>query len=304
MANQEVYDVVIVGGSYAGLAAALSLGRSRRKTLVIDSGNPCNQTTPFSHNFLTRDGERPGEIALKGKKDVLEYPGISFLEGRAVRAEKNKFGFKLYTEEDEEFSAKKLLFTTGIIDILPEIEGFSACWGISVLHCPYCHGYEFSDAKTGVLGNGEKGYEQVKLISHWSGEITLYTNGKSTLSQDHEALLKNNNIRIEEKEIAAFEHVEGRIQDVVFKDNTKQGLKALYTSPEIRQKSDIPESLGCNLTDHGRLEVDLFQKTNVAGVYAAGDNSSLGRAVIQAVSAGSLAGIAINKELISEELVH
>lgn len=304
MAKTEIYDVIVIGGSYAGLAGALSLGRSLRKTLVIDAGNPCNSHTPFSHNFLTRDGETPANLSSIGREDVLKYPTVSCLEGEAAKAEKIESGFKITTANNEEFTSKKLLFTTGIVDIMPDVEGFAACWGVSVLHCPYCHGYEFKGAKTGVFGNGEKGYEQVKLISHWSGEITLYTNGKSTLSKDHTALLQNNNIRIEEKEIAAFEHVEGNIQNVIFKDNTKQNLKALYASPEIKQKSELPMELGCTLTDHGRIDVDLFQKTEVPGVYAAGDNASLGRAVSVAVSAGSLAGIAINKELISEELVH
>lgn len=304
MAKNEVYDVIIVGGSYAGLAGALSLGRSLRKVLVIDGGNPCNSHTPFSHNFLSRDGETPANLSSLGRQDVMKYPTVSFLKGEAVKAEITNLGFEIITSNEDKFSAKKLLFTTGIVDIMPKVEGFEACWGVSVLHCPYCHGYEFKGAKTGVFGNGEKGYEQVKLISHWAGEITLYTNGPSTLSKDHTALLQNNNIKIEQKEIAAFEHVEGNIQNVIFKDNTKQALKALYASPEIKQKCALPEKLGCAFTEHGRIEVDLFQKTTVPGVYAAGDNASMGRAVSVAVSAGSLAGIAINKELISEELVH
>lgn len=304
MEKIKSYEVIIIGGSYAGLSAALSLGRAFRKVLIIDSGKPCNRYTPFSHNFLTGDGETPAGLFAKAKKDVLDYPSIEFLEAEAVGVTKSEEIFTVETNKKKSFTAKKLIFATGIKDIFPDMEGFANCWGVSILHCPYCHGYEFKDAKTGVLGNGEEGYEQVKLISHWAQEIILFTNGKSTLTYDHTKLLENNNICIEEKEIAWFEHVDGYIQNIVFKDNSKQSLKALYAKPEIKQQTDLPKSLGCNYTDHGRIDVDLFQKTNVPGVYAVGDNSSMGRSVSVAVAAGSIAGTILNKELISEELIH
>lgn len=304
MEKKDIFDVIIIGGSYAGLSAALSLGRAFRKVLIIDSGTPCNQYTPFSHNFLTRDGERPGELTAKGKKDVLDYPGIEILDGEATAVVKEEESFTVSTGANKSYTAKKLIFATGVKDVFPPVKGFAECWGVSILHCPYCHGYEFKGAKTGVLGNGEEGYEQVKLISHWAEELTLYTNGKSTLSYDHTKLLENNNIKIEEKEISWFEHVDGYIQNVVFKDNTKQGLKALYAKPEIEQQTYLPKDLGCNYTDKDRVDVDIFQKTSVPGVYAAGDNSSLGRSVAVAVAAGSVAGTILNKELISEELNH
>ncbi len=301
MTKIEHYDVIIIGGSYAGLSAAMSLGRALRKVLIIDSGNPCNKQTPHAHNFITRDGESPSEISSKAKEEVMKYPSATFRKGRVTAVTKPDDHYNVQTEANGVFSGKKLIFATGILDIIPDMAGFAECWGISILHCAYCHGYEFKGQKTGVFGNGETGYEQSKFISNWTRDLVLYTNGKSTLTKEQAANLKKNKIKIVEKEIQGFEHDNGQIDHIVFKDSSKKALKALYASPEVKQQSELPKELGCDFTDHGRIEVDLFQKTNVPGIYAAGDNSSMGRAVSVAVSAGSVAGMMLNKELTSEE---
>lgn len=301
MAKMESFDVIIIGGSYAGLAAAMSLGRALREVLIIDSGDPCNKQTPHSHNYLTRDGESPADLSAKARKEVKAYPTIKFHKGRATAITKPEEYFNVQTEENGMFSAGKLIFATGLLDIMPDIKGFAECWGISVLHCPYCHGYEFKSEATGVLGNGEMGYKQAKFISHWTRDLKLYTNGKSTLTEEHMEKLENNGIHVVEKEILELENKNGQIQNIVFTDGEKQSLKALYASPEVKQKSILPQELGCKFTDHGRIEVDLFQQTTVPGVYAAGDNASMGRAISVAVSAGSLAGMMLNKEMVGEE---
>lgn len=293
--------MIIIGGSYAGLAAAMSLGRALRKVLIIDSGDPCNKQTPHSHNFLTRDGESPAELSAKAKKEVMEYPTIKFHKGRATAITKPEDYFNIQTEENGMFSAGKLIFATGVLDIIPDIAGFAECWGRSVLHCPYCHGYEFKGEVTGVLGNGEAGYKQAKFISHWTQDLTLYTNGESTLTKDHMEKLEEKGIQVVEKEIQELAHKNGQIQNIIFTDGEKQPLKALYANPDVKQKSFLPQELGCEMTDHGRIDVDLFQKTSVPGVYAAGDNSSMGRSISVAVAAGSLAGMMLNKEMVGEE---
>lgn len=301
MTKIENFDVIIIGGSYAGLSAALSLGRALRKVLVLDNGNPCNKQTPHSHNFLTRDGETPAQIADKGRKEVLKYPSVTFENGRVVAVSKINDHFKVQTEEKALFSAKKIIFATGLIDIIPEIAGFAECWGISILHCPYCHGFENKNLPTGVFANGQAGYDQAKFLSNWTKELVLYTDGRSTLTEEQAANLDRRNIPIVEKEIEGFEHSSGKISNIVFKDGSKQTLKVLYATPEVKQQSELPCELGCEFTEHGRIEVDIFQKTTVEGIYAAGDNSSMGRAVPVAVAAGSVAGVMLNKELIEEE---
>lgn len=301
MTKIENFDVVIIGGSYAGLSAALSLGRALRKIIVIDSGNPCNEQTPHSHNFLTRDGETPAQLSKKAREEVLKYPSVTFRKDRVVAVTGNNGNFKVQTEEKAMFSASKIIFATGVIDIIPEIAGFAECWGITILHCPYCHGFENKNLPTGVFANGQAGYDQAKFISNWTKDLVLYTDGKSTLTEEQAAGLKRRNIPVVEKKIEGFEHSSGKISAIVYKDGSKQALKVLYASPEVKQHSEIPRELGCEFSDHGRIEVDLFQKTTVDGIYAAGDNSSMGRAVAVAVSAGSVAGALLNKELIEEE---
>lgn len=301
MTKIDHFDAIIIGGSYAGLSAAMSLGRALRKVLIIDSGNPGNKQTPHSHNFLTRDGESPVEITLKARKEVRKYRGIKFVEGRVSAVTKPDEFYNIQTSENNIFSGKKIIFATGVLDIMPDIAGFAECWGKSILHCPYCHGYEFKNETTGVLGNGDAGFDQSKFISNWTKDLVLFTNGAATLNEEQREGLERNKIEIVEKKIEGFEHRNGQIKNVIFEDQTRRPLKALYAAPAIKQQTELPEELGCEFTDHGRIKVDLFQKTNIDGIYAAGDNSSLGRAIAIAVSAGSVAGVMLNKELIEEE---
>lgn len=303
MPDNNKYDVIIIGGSYAGFSAAMALGRSLRKVLIIDSGKPCNQQTPYSHNFITHDGKKPLDINTKAKKQVLKYPSISFLNEKAIKALKTETDFEIETEKEGTFTARKLLFTTGLKDIFPEINGFAECWGISILHCPYCHGYEVKNEKTGIIANGTIGYEFIKMISNWTKDLTVFTNGKTTLTEEQTAILKKNNVTVVENEIDYFLHNEGKIINIVFKNGTKIAVKALYAKPPFEQHSLLPQELGCEITEQGLIKVDTFQKTTIAGIYAAGDNSTLVRSLAQAVSSGSVAGALINKELIDEDFV-
>ena len=182
MIEQEHFEVIIVGGSYSGLSAAMSLGRSLRQVLVIDSGLPCNRQTPHSHNFITHDGEKPAVISAKAKLQVDLYKTVQFYNGVAISAIKTENGFEIKTESGLSFTSRKVLFATGVKDLLPEIKGFAECWGISVLHCPYCHGYEVKEERTAIIANGEMGFDFAKLISNWTKDLRLCTNGKSTLT--------------------------------------------------------------------------------------------------------------------------
>ena len=184
MKDLKDFDVIIVGGSYSGLAAGMALGRSLRRVLIIDSGKPCNRQTPHSHNFITQDGKTPKEIATLAKQQVEKYETVTFFNGLATNGVKTKEGFEIQTASGETFFAKKIIFATGIKDIMADIEGYADCWGISVLHCPYCHGYEVRNEITGILGNGEYGFEFSGLISNWTKKLTLFTNGKSTLTTE------------------------------------------------------------------------------------------------------------------------
>lgn len=301
MAYQNDFDVIIVGGSYSGLAAAMALGRALKQVLIIDGGSPCNKQTPYSHNFLTHDGQTPAAIAAQGKQQVRLYDTITFFNGPATGGKTTANGFEIGVASDENFYARKLVFATGIRDATPDIEGFAACWGISVLHCPYCHGYEVRNEKTGVLGNGAVGYEMAKLISNWTSSLALFTNGVSILTTEQTAQLEKHQIAIVEKPVKELEHSNGFVQNIIFDDESRYSLKALYAPQPFHQHSPIPESLGCSLTDDGYITVDLLQETTVKGIFACGDNASRTRTVANAVATGTTAGIAASKQLIFEQ---
>lgn len=302
MKDEIFYDAIIIGGSYAGLAAAMSLGRALRRVLVIDSGQPCNRFTPHSHNFLTQDGKVPAEIAALGKEQVAQYKTVQFHEGLAVFGKQNATGFEIKTQAGETFKAKKLIFATGLKDLLPEIDGFADCWGKSVIHCPYCHGYEVRNEKTAMLANGEQAMHYAQLLRNWTKDLTLFTNGKANLSEEQKTRLQQNNIELIETEILSLEQVDGQLHTIVFKDHSRLPVKALYHRPDFEQHCKIPQALGCELTEQGLLKTDTFQRTTVPGVYACGDNASM-RAVAMAVGTGMATGAFVNNDLCGEEFI-
>lgn len=297
------YDIIIVGGSYAGLAAGMALGRALRKVLIIDSGNPCNKQTPHSHNFLTNDGKTPKEITNLAKRQVRAYDSVEFLDALVTSGKKTENGFEVQVQTGERYSTKKIVFATGIKDSMPDIPGFAECWGISVIHCPYCHGYEVRYQKTGILANGDVGFELAALISNWTKDLILYTNGKSTLSELQMKKLQNHSIYVIETEIERLEHQNGYIRSIVFSDGNKADITALYARLPFEQQSMIPESLGAELTADGYVKVDAAQKTTIDGVYACGDNATRMRTIANAVSMGTTTGLMLNKELIGEDFL-
>jgi len=297
---KKEFEVIIIGGSYAGLSAAMALGRSLRQVLVLDSGQPCNRFTPHSHNFITHDGATPAEIARQARQQVERYDTVHFHVGLAAEGRKTEAGFEVKTQAGEMFFGKKLVFATGLRDVLPDLPGLFECWGKTALHCPYCHGYEFRKLPTAVLGNGDYGYDFSKLISQWTDDLTLLTNGKSTLSEEQAAKLQKHGIRIVETEISYFEQEKSELKAVVFKNKASLPLRAMYLRPNAVQHCDIPAQLGCELTEMGTLKVDMMQKTNVPGVFACGDNMTMGRAVAAAVATGMLAGAVANMMLVED----
>lgn len=293
------FDVIIIGGSYAGLSAGMSLGRSLRKVLIIDGGKPCNSHTPYSHNFLTHDGKTPKEISDLAKEQVSKYKTVRFHEGLVNRMARNPENFEVHTASGDLFSAKKIILASGVKDSLPDIPGFAECWGISVIHCPYCHGYEVHGKTTGIMSNGELGFEFSKIVYNLTKDLKLFTNGSSTLNEEQTEIFGRNKIGITETEIERIEHENGQIRKVILKDGEEVPLDALYAKIPFEQNVNT-EDLGLELTEHGYIKIDHFHKTNVEGVFACGDNTTMMRAVANAVAQGNLTGALVNKELADE----
>lgn len=300
MKDTNTYDVIIIGGSYSGLAAAMALGRALRKVLIIDSGKPCNRQTPHSHNFLTQDGATPAQIRQIALEQVRAYDTVQICEDLVVSGIRGHQQFLLQTASGKTYSGKKLLFASGINDLMPEIMGFSECWGISVLHCPYCHGYEVRGRASGVLGNGDTGFDMAKLIAHWSGQLSLFTNGPAEFSDAQRKLLAAHQIRIDERKIKNFRQSKGMLQAIVFADDSATELDVLYTRLPFRQNCTVAVQLGCTLSEEGYIEIDAQFRTKIPGVFAAGDSVTKMRTVANAVAMGTTAGMMINKELIDE----
>lgn len=294
------YEVIIIGGSFAGLSAAMALGRSLRNVLVIDAGSPCNQQTPHSHNFLTQDGETPANIHQIAFEQVSQYKTVDFLEDFATEALKTNDGFRVRTKNEQVIFAKKLIISSGIKDQLPNIDGFASSWGISVIHCPYCHGYEFKNEATGILANGEEAMHYAKLVSQLTSQLSIFTNGPALFTEEQATLLTQKGIAVIETPIRKINHHNGYLNSIVFTDGNEYKLKALYARLPFEQHSTIPEQLGCKFSKNGFIELSPMQETSVEGVFACGDNSNPMRSVANAVYTGNFAGASVNSKLAEE----
>ena len=298
---KEKYDVVIIGGSYAGMSAAMALGRSRRKTLVVDAGDPCNKSTPDSHNFLTQDGVAPLKISTIGKEQVLAYPTVHWYHGGAYDLMGEKDAFEIAIDGRETVLSRRVILAGGIKDMLPGIPGFKECWGKTIIHCPYCHGYEFIDQKTGILVAPKQAFEMVKLISNWTNDLKLFLIGNEPLEAAHLDAILDHGVQVFSPPIVKAVHDEGTIKHVILEDGSTEHLDALYAKLPFEQKVSFIKTTGCTIQDSGHIEADMFGKTSVEGIYAVGDCAHLMRSVATAVYTGNIAGAMLNKELIDED---
>lgn len=295
-------EVIIIGGSYAGLSAAMALGRSLRSVRIIDNGKPCNRFTPFSHNFLLGDGVPPAQLREEARRQVAAYSTITWTNSTVTSVTGVNGNFIVNTHEGN-FAAGKILFATGVYDELSKPEGLEACWGKSVLHCPYCHGYEVKGRLTGILASGPAAFEMSRLLSQWTTNLILLTDGGPEPDAEQERLIRKHGIGIIHDKVIRLHHDNGRLHGVEFANGQVLPLEVMYTHAPKRQHCPAPEQLGCQLDDTGMLVVNDFQETTVKGVYAAGDNCNLMRSVSLAVSAGSRAGALINRALVEESFI-
>jgi thioredoxin reductase len=298
--EQQIWDAIIIGGSYSGLAAALALGRSQRTTLILDGGKPCNRQTPHSQNFLTQDGKTPAAIASLAKEQVLCYPGVSFREANALSAAHSGDGFEVTTDSGDHYRGRKLILATGITDVFPDIAGIGECWGISVIHCPYCHGYEHRSQVAGILAKGPVALHLAPLVHNLNPNLSVLSNGPSELDEEQRNRLQRNGVSLIEQEIASIDHQNGYLRKLIFRDGSELELEVLYAALTFIQPGNIAGDLGCTIDEHGYIAVNEFYETNIAGVYACGDNTSLMRSLSKSVFSGSVAGASANRALAEE----
>lgn len=286
------YDVAVVGGSFAGLSAALQLSLGRRRVVVIDAGLARNRFTGVTHGMLGHDGRSPAEIRRLGREQLLAYPTSSMVEDTVASASGANDDFRLALSGGGEITARRIILAVGVTDTLPDIDGLVAGWGTSVIHCPYCHGYEYRDQRLGVLASMPMSVHQATLVRDWSDNVTLFANGVD-LSDDDRAALDRRGVRIVEPPVASVAHRDGHLEAVCLADGSSVPLDALFVAPKTAPTGTLHVDLGCRVADGPMgpyIEVDDRRATSVPGVCAAGDAARVMAAAALAASDGTMAG--------------
>ena len=296
------FDVIVVGGGPAGLSAALILGRSRRRVLVCDSGRPRNAASRALHGFLSRDGIDPGELLSIAREQLRQYETVEVRTTKVVEANRSRDGFELNLDGGGKVSSRKLLMATGVVDELPALAGLEDLYGRSVFHCPYCDGWELRDQPLAVYGRGESGSGLALELKLWSDNVVLCTDGPSELTAEQLDRLAQHNISVHEEPIENLLGTNGILEHVLFKNGDRIARRAMFFSTGWRQHSDLAMQLGCTFTEDGCVATGDYETTHVSGLYVAGDASHMVQFVIVAAAEGAQAAVAINKELMKEDL--
>ena len=312
MTTTQAYEVIVIGGSFAGLSAAMQLARARRRVCVVDAGQPRNRFAAASHGFFGQDGEPPLAMIEQARRKLAAYPTVVLVQGKAVsatpqhRAGSPENGFEVVLADGATLEAHKLVLAFGVQDGLPEIAGLRERWGASVLHCPYCHGYEFAGQRLGVLYHAPSSAMHAQLIAEW-GPTTLFLNGDTTLESAERERLVAMGIAIEPAPIAALEGpgqvLQGvRLQATGSGDARVVPLDALYVATTTRPASPLAEQLGCAFDDGPMgpcIRTDANTRmTTVPGVYAAGDLTLMRHNATLASAEGVLAGVGAHHALV------
>lgn len=301
------YDAVVVGAGAAGLSAALMLGRSRRRVLVLDGGEPRNAPAEGVHYFFTRDGTPPEELLRIGREQLEPYPGVELRRARATGASGSDGDFEVELEDGTVVGARKVLLATGVHDELPERPGFRELWGRGIYHCPYCHGWEARDRPLAVLAKPEYLAMQVALLRQWSRDLVALTDGEPGLDEDARSRLTALGVPLIEERISRLEgDGKGNLRRILFEDGSEIGREGFFYAPPQGQRSDLAETLGCETEAVGLLPAVVksdptTRETTVPGVFVAGDAGTMLQGAIMAAASGAGAAAFLNHALIFED---
>ncbi|MEW5625091.1 NAD(P)/FAD-dependent oxidoreductase [Streptomyces hydrogenans] len=302
--DENAYEVVVIGGGAAGLSAGLILGRSRRRTLVVDAGEPRNAPSAHMQGYLSRDGMSPAEFLAAGRRELQEY-GVEVRPGEVTEAAADGEGFVLGLADGTSLTARRLVVATGLVDELPEIEGLAERWGRDVLHCPYCHGWEVRDRAFGVIAGATMPAHQALMVSHWSPDVTLFLNGAEVTEEDAR-LLAAAGVTTVEGAVEAVVTEDDRLTGVRLADGRTVGREVVFAAAtRLVTRDGVLRRLGAELyeTPFGSfVKVDESGRTSVPGVWAAGNVTGPTEQVVNAAGAGYRAGTVINAELLMGDL--
>jgi thioredoxin reductase len=311
MNKNESYDVVVVGGGAAGLSGAVALARSRRSVLVIDAGDPRNAPAGHVHNFLSRDGTPPSELLAAGRTEVRRYGGrVETGRVTALARDGERFGVQVGAQAGQRaVAARRLLVATGVRDVLPGVPGLAARWGIDVLHCPYCHGWEVRDQRVGILSTGPAAVHQALLFQQLSPHVTLLRHTGPAPDAEQRTMLEALGVAIADGEVEQVEADASGLTGVVLVGGGHLALDAVVVAPRVEARAELLEPLGLKpvevlIGEHSvgtRIEADRTGATTVPGVWVAGNLTDPQAQVMGAAAAGLMAGAVINFDLVLDD---
>ena len=294
------YDVVVIGGGAAGLSAALVLSRARRDVAVVDAGKPRNAPAAHMHGFLSRDGLPPSDLLTAGHAEIEAY-GAHLIPGTVAEVYRTDVGFRIELAGAAPLTARRVLVTTGLRDEYLDIPGTRERWGRDLLHCPYCHGYEVRDQPLGVLGGTPNAVEHALLVRQWSADV-IYFPHTDALTTDDASRLAARGIQVVGGVVERLVVVDDVLQGVALVDGPIVRRSAVFVRPRLVPNTDLLASLGADLDDRGWVVADREGRTSSAGVYVAGNAANPRAQVITAAGEGSAAAIAINADLVQDDV--
>ncbi|MDP9246395.1 MAG: NAD(P)/FAD-dependent oxidoreductase [Chloroflexota bacterium] len=297
----ERVDVAIVGGGPAGLSAALMLGRCCRSVVVVDAGEHRNRKAGAVHGFLTRDGTPPADLLRAARADLERYPEVTLRTGVVSAITGARGTFELRLADGAPFQARRVLLATGVIDVVPAIEGLPELFGRSVHHCAHCDGYEYAGTPIAVYGQARPGIEAALAMLAWSDDVVLLTDARPLVPADR-TRLEALGVPVREERVVRLEGTAGQLERVVFADGPALARSGLFLVAGQREQSELAKQLGCELTAEGMVKADQHAVTSVPGVYVAGDAGVGEQMVIVAAAQGTIAATKIHASLGEEDL--
>lgn len=300
------WECIVVGGGAAGLSAALVLGRARRRTLLVDKGEPSNAPAHGIGGLLGFDGRPPAELYAAGRRDLAGYPAVEVRAGEVVGGRRGDAGFVLELGDGTQERTRRVLLATGMDYRPPQVAGVAERWGRSVFHCPFCHGWEVRDRPLGVLDRGAAAVHRALLLRAWSDDVTLYPDGPAGLADAERAQLDAAGVGIDERRISSLRGPGDDLTHIVFTDGSERPCGGLLTAVTLHQRSTLAAQLGADAAPANPLVADGLQvdgrcTTTAAGVFAAGDLSGQMQSVANAVAAGSNAAAMVVRSLVDDD---
>ncbi|MFJ2756365.1 FAD-dependent oxidoreductase [Nocardioides sp. NPDC087217] len=301
--HTEDFDAIVIGGGAAGLSAALMLGRSRRRTLVVDSGLPRNRFAAHMHGVLGHEGIDPTDLLRKGREELAAYY-VGIRPRRVARLDETEHGVSVLLEDGDRLSGRVAIVATGVTDELPDIPGLAERWGATVLHCPYCHGWEVRDRRIGVLTTSPLGMHQAQLIRQWSDDVVVFTAGLGPLEEADEQRLLSRGITLVTSPVTAVLGEGDQVTAVRTADGKITEVGAIFTAGTLRPHDGFLTHLGLDRSDSpvgSFLAVDATGKTSSDRIWAVGNVSNPMANVPISMSAGTMAGSVVNMTLVTDD---